>query len=70
VGKIDSDFPTTYRPPPTTLRLTGSKYARNYYVAMYGMQAKELQQDQEQEDHDGAVGAQEILRCLPQASAT
>jgi hypothetical protein len=32
------------------------------------VQTKELQQDQEQEDHDGAIGAQEILRILPQAS--
>jgi hypothetical protein len=33
------------------------------------VQAKELQQDQEQENHDRAVGAQQILRVLPQASA-
>jgi hypothetical protein len=32
------------------------------------VQAKELQQDQEQEDHDRAAGAEEILLLLPQTS--
>jgi hypothetical protein len=33
------------------------------------VQAEELQQDQEQEDHHRTVGAPEILRVLPQTSA-
>jgi hypothetical protein len=32
------------------------------------MQEKELQQDQEQEDQYRAVGNEEVLRVLPQAS--
>jgi hypothetical protein len=32
------------------------------------VQEKKLQQNQEQEDHDGAVGIEEVLRFLPQAS--
>jgi hypothetical protein len=33
------------------------------------MQEPELLLDQEQEDHDGAPGIQEILPALPEASA-
>jgi hypothetical protein len=34
------------------------------------VQAKELQQNQEQEDHHGALGDEEVLRVLPQTSST
>jgi hypothetical protein len=37
---------------------------------MHRVQAEELQQDQEQKDHHGAAGDEEILRVLPQTSGT
>ncbi len=40
---------------------------RNHYIAMHRVQTQELQQHEEQEDHDRAAGAEEILPFLPQA---
>jgi hypothetical protein len=43
----------------------GANHARDHYFAVHRVQAEELQQDQEQEDHDRAAGDEEVLRFLP-----
>ena len=40
---------------------------RTNYIAVHRVQAQELHQHEEQEDHDGAAGAEEVLPVLPQA---
>ena len=42
-------------------------HARNHHIAVHRVQAQELHQDQEQEDHDRAAGDEEVLPVLPQA---
>jgi hypothetical protein len=42
-------------------------YARDRYVTVRRLQRAELLDHQEQEDHDWAVGVQEVLQAVPQA---
>jgi hypothetical protein len=41
--------------------------ARNNNAFLHGVQKKELYDDKEQEEHQGAFGAPEVLRLVPQA---
>ena len=45
-------------------------HARNHYPAVSGLQEPELFDDQEQEDHDGSSGVQEVLQHVPEAHAS
>jgi hypothetical protein len=45
----------------------GLGHERDCYVTVRRLQRAELFDDQEQEDHDGPSGIQEVLQAVPQA---